>query len=339
MEAYIAGIDPGTNFALVVIDENYNIVKKLSGKNIEEKEIIKFLKELNNVVLIATDKNKIPKKVMEISSKLNIGIYYPKEDIDIITKKEYYENPNLKNILENNHEFDAYISASEALKNLKEIFNKAKKIAKDQNEYINILKITLKNRNIEPFAAKNILEKDNYRREEIKRKRKKKINKKKLVERIEIIVRNKIEQEEKKKIEELNKKYIELLENYNKLSIELFNRLKENDIIVPKISFLYLNNLNGKRIFLDEKNEEYIKRYISSKTIFFVKREDLEFIKNYSSNIYIVTDFLDLKNFVIVKSFEKYENIVKKMDEKELLEKLKRIVKENIGEKYRRDTL
>jgi len=127
LKSLIVGIDPGTNLGLAVIDDNGNVIDKLSGKNIQNEYIIKYISDLKDVVLITTDKKEIPKTILDIASKLNIGIYSPKEDISLEIKNKYYKDENLKNIFENNHEFDAYISAKEAIKKIKGIFEKARR--------------------------------------------------------------------------------------------------------------------------------------------------------------------------------------------------------------------
>jgi predicted RNase H-like nuclease (RuvC/YqgF family) len=325
LKSLIVGIDPGTNLGLVVIDDNGNIVDKLSGKNIQNEDIIKYISNLKYVVLIATDKKEIPKTILDIASKLNIGIYSPKEDISLEIKNKYYQDENLKNIFENNHEFDAYISAIEALKKLKEIFEKARRFSENQDEYIKILRYILKNRKVEVVAAKNNLrEKEKEIKNEKKRKKRKK--ERKDIEIVKVIIKNKKEQKEREKIiEELSKKYIELLNDYNILSKILTERLKIDDNIIPKISFLYLNKLYYDKIFIDEFKEEYIIYYKNKDVKFFVKKEDLMEAKNILPRFYVIDEFKELKNFIIVEKFhEEKSNIIEKdIDE----EKLKKILK------------
>jgi len=323
LKSLIVGIDPGTNLGLAVIDDNGNIIDKLSGKNIQNEDIIKYISDLKYVVLIATDKKEIPKTILDIASKLNIGVYSPKEDISLETKNKYYKDENLKNIFENNHEFDAYISAIEALKKLKEIFKKAKRFSESQEEYIKILKYTLRNRKVEVVSAKNNLrEKEKEIKKEKKRKKRK--SDKKDIEIVKVIIKNKKDREEKKKIiEEINKKYIELLNDYNILSKILTERLKIDDNIVPKISFLYLNKLYYNKIFIDEFKEEYITYYKNKDTRFFVKKEDLMEAKNILPRFYVIDEFKELKNFIIAEKFhEEKSNIIEKNIDEERLKKI-----------------
>ncbi|MFP3256312.1 MAG: DUF460 domain-containing protein [Candidatus Nanopusillus acidilobi] len=323
LKSLIVGIDPGTNLGLAVIDDNGNIIDKLSGKNIQNEDIIKYISDFKYVVLIATDKKEIPKTILDIASKLNIGVYSPKEDISLEIKNKYYQDENLKNIFENNHEFDAYISAIEALKKLKEIFEKAKRFSENQDEYIKILRYILKNRKVEVVSAKNNLREKEKEIKNEKKRKKKKINKKD-IEIVKIVIKNKKEQKEKEKIiEELNKKYIELLNDYNILSKILTERLKIDDNIIPKISFLYLNKLYYNKIFIDEFKEEYIIYYKNKDVKFFVKKEDLMEAKNILPRFFVTDEFKELKNFIIAEKFhEEKSNIIEKDIDKERLKKI-----------------
>jgi len=326
LKSLIVGIDPGTNLGLVVIDDNGNIVDKISGKNIQNEDIIKYISNLKYVVLIATDKKEIPKTILDIASKLNIGVYSPKEDISLEIKNKYYKNENLKNIFENSHELDAYISAIEALKRLKEIFEKAKRFSESQEEYVKILRYILKNKKVEVVSAKNNLKEKEKETKKHNKKRKKSIDKKD-IEIIKIIIKNKKDQKEKEKIiEELNKKYINLLSDYNTLSKILIERLKINDNIIPKISFLYLNKLYYNKIFIDEFKEEYILYYKGKDVKFFVKKENLVEAKSIFPRFYVVDEFKELKNFVIVEKF--YEEISNLLEKNVDEERLKKILKD-----------
>ena len=323
LKSLIVGIDPGTNLGLVVIDDNGNIIDKLSGKNIQNEDIIKYISDLKHVVLIATDKKEIPKTILDIASKLTIGVYNPKEDISLEIKNKYYKDDNLKKIFENNHEFDAYISAIEALKKLKEIFEKAKRFSENQDEYIKILRYILKNRKVEAVSAKNNLrEKEKEVKE--KKKRKKIKRGKRDIEIIKVIIKNKKDKiERKKEIKELNEKYIGLLNDYNILSKILTERLKTDDNIIPKISFLYLNKIYYNRIFIDEFKEEYIIYYKGKDAKLFVKKENSIEAKNIFPKFYIVDEFKELKNFIIVEKFhEEKSNIIEKDIDEERLKKI-----------------
>jgi len=305
-----------------VLDEDGNIEFNFSSKNLSTEEIINILKNIEGVVLISTDKAKVPKKVIEISSKLNVGIYSPDKDIPLKKKKRFYEDDKLKLVLKNNHEIDAYIAAYFALTEIKDIIEKAKRVARDDKEYIEILRISLKNRKIEPFSAREILEEREKVENKIKKRRR--ILKSKKKEKLpNIIVKVKNEKEEnyyKKLLEDQIKKYITLSKDYDELSEILLEKVND-DKIVPKISFLIRKNKKYNKIFIDELSEsakEYIVRY---KPKMFIRKEDVEKISNLSSEIFVVSKYKELRNLVIVEEY----NVLKREINTDV-EKIKKII-------------
>jgi len=251
-----------------------------------------------------------------------VGIYSPDRDIPLKKKKKFYEDDKLKSILNNNHEIDAYIAAYFALTEIKDIIEKAKRIAKDDKEYIEILRISLKNRKIEPFSAKEIL-KDEEKTENIEKPKRKTLKNKKIekLPNIVIKVRNKKENDHYKKLlEEQIKKYIELLKDYDELSKILLEKVND-ERIVPKISFLIKINKKYNKVFIDEFSDNVKEYIIKNKPKIFVKKEDLDKATNLSSEIYVVTEYRELKNFIIIDSYD----ILKKEVDVDI-EKIKKLI-------------
>ena len=185
------------------------------------------------------------------------------------------------------------------------------------------MRYILKNRKVEVVAAKNNLREKEKETKEKKKRRKTKRDKKD-IEIIKVIIKNKKERKEKEKeIKELNRKYIELLNDYNILSKILTERLKKDDNIIPKISFLYLNKIYYNKIFIDEFKEEYITYYKGKDVNFFVKKENLREAKNIFQKFYVVDEYKELKNFIIVEKFhEEKSNIIEKDIDEERLKKI-----------------
>jgi len=262
------------------------------------------LRNIDGVILISTDKAKIPKKILEISSKLNVGIYFPDKDISLKKKKRFYEDEKLKHILNNNHEIDAYIAAYFALESIRDIIEKAKRIAKNEKEYIEILKLSLKNRKIEPFSAKEMLKEKEKEIEVNKKTRRKPVNRKKSEKIPEIKIEIKTENKEdcKRMLEEQLKKYMDLLTQYDELSNIILEKIKDERII-PKISFLIKKNKSYDKVFVDEFSEDSKKYIIEHKSKVFVRESDLEKISGISKNINVVLRYKELRNFVIVEEY------------------------------------
>ncbi|MEM4460913.1 MAG: DUF460 domain-containing protein [Nanopusillaceae archaeon] len=304
-------MDPGTTIGIVSIDEDGNIDFHFSGKNISTEKIVETIKNIEGVVLISTDKHKIPKKIIEIASKLNLGIYYPKKDIPLDKKKKFYTNEKLKEILKDNHEIDAYISAYFALTENKDLFRKAKKISNDYKEYIEILRKSFKNRKLEPFAALETIKESEKEELDTKKKRirKKRIYEKSKPEDFSIYLKEE-KKDEKNNINLLNKylkKYISLIKDYNTLSKILVNKIEKNSDIIPKISFLIKNNLRSPIVFVDIINSDvlsYISKYNSK---IYITEDKIKDLTGFRQEVFLVRDYEDIKNFIILKNFEKID--------------------------------
>jgi hypothetical protein len=176
---------------------------------------------------------------------------------------------------------------------------------------------------VEAVSAKNNLREKEKEVKEKKKRRKIKRGKRD-IEIIKVIIKNKKDKiERKKEIKELNKKYIGLLNDYNILSKILTERLRNDDNIIPKLSFLYLNKIYYNRIFIDEFKEEYSIYYKGKDVKLFVKKENLIEAKNIFPKFYIVDEFKELKNFIIVEKFhEEKSNIIEKDIDEERLKKI-----------------
>gem|GEM_PF-1709738 len=335
---YIAGIDIGTTTAIVLIDENGNIVEKISSKNFSEIDIIKYLIEKKHVVLLATDKAKIPDKIKKISARLNIGIYAPSRDIPLDYKEKFYRDSELKNKLNNMHEMDAYIAAKYAYENIKDIIKKASKISKDEDEKTKILRLVFKEKKIDPKTAYEILHKiEEQSEKEIINKNKRGIkikrNKRRYFDYILNITIKRKDLEEK--IENLKKELIEKskkISEYSEIIKILSKCILDNDFrnIIPKYSFVKQEKTHSERIFLDTLPDSYIYDY---KEIY-IPENLINNAKSYIKNgkIYIVKKYKDLKTFV--KLEEVIELKEDKQDLKENIELLKKKIEEIIR-KYR----
>ncbi|RDD52598.1 DUF460 domain-containing protein, partial [Nanoarchaeota archaeon NZ13-N] len=280
----------------MVLDEDGLVEYHTSGKNLSTSEIIKILKGIEGIVLISTDRSKIPKKIVEISSKLNVGIYHPDKDIPIKKKKKFYEDETLKTKLDNIHEIDAYIAAYFALMDIKDIIRKARKVSKDDKEYIELLKVSLRNRKIEPVSAKILMEEKEERKDKIMKKKIKKGKMRMDREIIDIKVENRENHDikyYKEILERYSKKYLKLLNNYDKLSEILIGKIKDDQKIVPKVSFLVKKKIEFDRVFIDSFSEDVWNYLIKQKPKVYIKEEDIDKIPKMFKEKYIVLEYID----------------------------------------------
>ncbi len=315
----IAGIDLGTTTAIVIIDEKGNIVKKISKKNFGEKDIIQYLKRFDDLVLIATDKSKIPEKIRKIAARLDIGIFSPKQDLDIVFKKQIYNESEV----DDDHERDAAAAAIYALSRTQHVIDKTFKISEDPKERRDILKIFFRNPKLEPTAIKNNLLNNVDHKETIRDRKgvssKKSSNRKNNHKKRQISNKGefkdlprvkKTDTKADNKLKELKKKYIKLMKRYietkNKLDA-LSEEIIKGDLLVPKISFLERIKRKSKKVFLDDKRDKYIldksykEIYIKDKTYL------SKIIPAKNSKVFLCRKYRDLGNFVVPEEIENVE--------------------------------
>lgn len=280
------------------------------------------MNNLEKVVLLATDRKNAPQRIKEISSALSIGFYSPNDDIPLEIKEKFYKDGNLKKIFENNHEFDAYIAAFFALRRYKKVIEKARRISENEKEFVQLLKEFFKNRGLEPITIK-------YRNISDNEKNVKKVRKRSIKEKLDknysfyIKVIRKIVNENVDEKLKLYRDIIRLLNSINRLSIYYVNR--EN--LVAKVSFLRKNNITKyKDVFLDEDSKENIDfvKYVLKYDNLYIKEEYLKYFND--KKVFVVKDYDDLINFILVKDF--YEN--KRSEEKDEYEEIRRRIIEFI---------
>ncbi|HIP90478.1 MAG TPA: DUF460 domain-containing protein [Candidatus Nanopusillus sp.] len=333
----IAGIDVGTTTAIALLDENKRIVDSISKKNFSEREIISYISNKTHLVLLSTDKSKIPARIKKIAARLNLGVFAPKKDLPLEYKKRFYANRKLREILKNIHEFDAYIAAYYAIDQVRDIIIKTKKVTNDINKQATILRKYFRNLKKEPVTIyrelfenkkRNTIEKnkDINNNKEIKRRIKEEGGRAKSIK----IVVKRVSKEDriiKDRLSELTKllsRYITALDIISESILK-----KKTEELIPKISYVEKKKISIKRVFLDDSN--YIDRVYKYREIF-ILRDKFEQIKEkmYSKKVYLVDEYIDVITFIIPK---KYEEIALN-DNKENISEVKRKIKEIIR-KYR----
>jgi len=110
------------------------------------------------------------------------------------------------------------------------------------------------------------------------------------------------------------------LKDYDELS-EIFLEKVNDERIVPKVSFLIKINKRYNRVFIDEFSDNVKEYIIKNKPKIFIKKEDLDKATNLSSEIYVVTKYRELKNFVII---DNYDILKKEVDID--IEKIKKLI-------------
>jgi|SRR3989338_2132426 len=103
----IVGIDPGTTTGYAVLDIEGRLVHLDSSKQLDLKLLISETVKLGKVVLVGTDKEKIPHLVEAFAAKFGARIESPKEDLKVDEKRKAASDFNF----DDDHQADALASA------------------------------------------------------------------------------------------------------------------------------------------------------------------------------------------------------------------------------------
>src|SRR3989338_7900791 len=103
----IVGIDPGITTAYAVLDIESNLIELKSSKQLDLKILISEVMKIGKVVLVGTDKVKVPSLVESFATKLGARIVNPDEDLKVDEKRKMTQNFSF----DDEHQGDALASA------------------------------------------------------------------------------------------------------------------------------------------------------------------------------------------------------------------------------------
>lgn len=116
----IAGIDPGITTAYAVLDIEGNLICLNSSKELDLNTIISKTTNLGKVVLVGTDKAKVPGLVSAFATKVGARIINPDEDLKVDEKRKMTSGMGFGD----GHQSDALASALFAYKGTKQLLDK-----------------------------------------------------------------------------------------------------------------------------------------------------------------------------------------------------------------------
>ena len=252
----IVGVDPGITTAYAVLGIEGELIHLNSSKQLDLNQIISETIELGKVVLVGTDKAKVPGLVEAFATKLGARIVNPEEDLKVDEKRRMTNNFDFSD----EHQGDALASALFAYKETKTLLNKIdffsnenkKQNIKDKiKEHVIAKKISIK-------SAVSIIEKND--------------EESKIIEKV--IVERKFNEDDFLKLYSKLKKYeaeLKLINLHNNHLKNKINQLEKNQTKAekPKIDNKVQIDFREKRImFLEnllsskEKNSEELKSLI-----------------------------------------------------------------------------
>ena len=116
----IVGIDPGTTTGYAVLNIEGNQICLNSSKQLDLNKIISETIKFGKVVLVGTDKLKVPKLVEAFATKLGARIISPKEDLKVDEKRRITDKFNFKD----GHQGDALAAALFAYRSAKPLLDR-----------------------------------------------------------------------------------------------------------------------------------------------------------------------------------------------------------------------
>lgn len=116
----IAGIDPGTTVGWAVFDLNGKVVALGSQKELDLDSVISKSTAYGKIILVGSDKAKIPSFVEDVGTKCGARVVGPAQDVRVDEKR------NMTSLLsfQNSHEMDALASGLIAFKKFHPLLNK-----------------------------------------------------------------------------------------------------------------------------------------------------------------------------------------------------------------------
>ncbi len=163
----VIGVDPGTTVGWAALNKKGEVVSIGSRKGIALDELTALIREIGKVVIVGTDKAKLPTLVRSISAKFRAKTVCPGRDL---TKAEKKALTNEEAFL-NNHEKDALAAAKLAFKRKYPLFRKVKSYVKKYDKHNiedKILAKVLKTNNSITAAVQEIEKKETVRVKEKK---------------------------------------------------------------------------------------------------------------------------------------------------------------------------
>ena len=110
----IVGVDPGTTLGYAVLDTDGNLIKTKSSKELSLNSLISEVIGLGNVIVVGTDKAKVPSLVDLFSVKTGGRLIKPRGDLKVSEKKKLIFGYKVKD----EHQADALASALFAYKGI-----------------------------------------------------------------------------------------------------------------------------------------------------------------------------------------------------------------------------
>lgn len=318
----IVGIDPGVTIGHAVLDIEGSLIHLNSSKELDLRHLISKTINLGKIVLVGTDKTKVPHLVQKFATNFGADVLSPEEDLKVEEKRKMTSNFTF----DDEHQGDALASALFAYKETKPLLDKIDFFA-EENKKHNIkgkIKELVITKHISIKNAVDILEKKDEETKIIQEviidkklsykdflklynKLKKyeseikliRIHNNNLKSRIAYLEKNQIKKEDptnyNKNIKDFRESRIKFLENSLRSKVR---NIEELESLIKKYNNI-ISNISNYNI-LKKLDTLGIKEFNFKNKILRIQRNDILLVENPNIVNSDIVDFLKNKIFVIV---------------------------------------
>ncbi|MBI2652942.1 DUF460 domain-containing protein [Candidatus Woesearchaeota archaeon] len=244
----IVGIDPGTTTAYAVLDIEGNLIYLNSSKQLDLNLIISQIIEFGKVILVGTDKVKVPGLVEAFATKFGARIVSPEKDLKVYEKRIMINDFSFND----EHQGDALASALFAYRGTKSLLDKIDFFVKENKKHDikNRIKELVITKKISIKSAVGLIEKTE--------------EEDKIIEKV--VFEKKLSENDFLKLYDKLKKYrteIKLIKDYNnKLKKKVIDLEKQSKREEPKIDNRRLEDFRIRKIVSLEYGLKSKDRYI-----------------------------------------------------------------------------
>lgn len=129
VRAILAGVDTGITTGIAILDVHGNLLAIISERELGRNEVIKLITKFGRPLIIATDKNPLPRSIEKIASALGSKVYFPETSLSVVEKQELTKE--FKDFIKDDHELDALAACIKSWKKYRELFIKVENTLKN----------------------------------------------------------------------------------------------------------------------------------------------------------------------------------------------------------------
>ena len=114
VNAVLIGVDPGITTGIAVLDLHGNLLILTSKRDVRKSDVIKLVTKFGRPLVVATDRNPLPRSIEKLASILGSKVYFPEISLSVVEKQELTKE--FKEMIKNDHESDALAASIKAWK-------------------------------------------------------------------------------------------------------------------------------------------------------------------------------------------------------------------------------